>query len=139
MTGGASAYSLVVRSPFLIDSASISGGTLAIARGSDAENNQTTPNYIQWPGLPHVTPLRATGLAMLVGETICAVVFDSDISINYDPLDGNLQGEKLGTVALEVIDVRRLRGFSSSSLPEVDILSSSPERFLRPATDETWF
>ncbi len=44
-----------------------------------------------------VTPLRATGLAMLTGQTVIAVVFDSDISINYDPLEGNLQGKTLGS------------------------------------------
>lgn len=71
--------------------------------------------------IPFVTPLRATGLAMLVGRRICAVVYDSDVSINYDPLEGSLKGENLGTVALEVLDVRRLFGFSSSSLPEVDV------------------
>ncbi len=71
--------------------------------------------------IPDVTPLRATGLAQLVGETVCAVVFDSDISINYDPLDGSLKGANLGTVAFEVVDVRARTDDSSSSLPEVDI------------------
>jgi hypothetical protein len=68
-----------------------------------------------------VTPLRATGLHGLEGRSVCAVVFDSDISINYDPLDGSLKGDNLGTVAFKVLDVRKLEGFSSSSLPEVDI------------------
>ena len=36
-----------------------------------------------------VTPLRALGLAQLVGKQVCALVFDSDISTNYDPLDGS--------------------------------------------------
>ncbi|MDX9710620.1 MAG: hypothetical protein RBT64_13800 [Trichloromonas sp.] len=40
--------------------------------------------------IPDVTPLRATGLAMLKGETVLAVVYDSDVSINYSPLKGNL-------------------------------------------------
>jgi sugar lactone lactonase YvrE len=71
--------------------------------------------------IPGVTPLRATGLAQLVGETVCAVVFDSDISINYDPLDGSLKGDNLGTVAFDVLEVRKLKGFSSSSLPKVNI------------------
>ena len=68
-----------------------------------------------------VTPLRATGLKLLEGKRVCAVVYESDISINYDPLTGSLEGDNLGTVAFEVDDVRRLEGFSSSSLPEVDI------------------
>ncbi|MFP6582948.1 MAG: hypothetical protein VCD00_10400 [Candidatus Hydrogenedentota bacterium] len=71
--------------------------------------------------IPGVTPLRATGLKMLEGQTICAVVYDSDISINYDPLDGSLKGANLGIVAFEVLQVKRLRGHSSGSLPEVTI------------------
>ena len=43
--------------------------------------------------------------------------------LRYLPLkqDGILKGDNLGTVAFEVLDVRKLEGFSSSSLPEVDI------------------
>ncbi len=46
--------------------------------------------------IPGVTPLRATGLSMLIGKTVLAVVYDSDISINYSPLEGNLKGANLG-------------------------------------------
>ena len=72
--------------------------------------------------IPDVTPLRATGLKMLEGLQVCAVVYDSDISINYDPLDGSLKGANLGTVAFEVLSVTQLTGFSSSTLPKVEIL-----------------
>ncbi len=58
---------------------------------------------------------------LLEGQRVCVVVFDSDISINYDPLDGSLKGDNLGTVAFEVLEVSKLEGFSSSSLPEVEI------------------
>ena len=68
-----------------------------------------------------VTPLRATGLKLLEGEKVCAVVYDSDISINYDPINGSLKGANLGTVAFEVLAVTQLDGFSDSSLPEVEI------------------
>ncbi len=71
--------------------------------------------------IPDVTPLRATGLAMLVGETVLAVVYDSDISINYSPLLGNLQGANLGLVAFDVLEVRERTDGSSSSLPRVAI------------------
>ncbi|WP_079736518.1 hypothetical protein [Salegentibacter salegens] len=71
--------------------------------------------------VPDVTPLRATGLAMLTGQTIIAVVFDSDISINYDPLEGNLQGENLGVVAFEVLNVTERADGSDSDLPSVNI------------------
>jgi hypothetical protein len=43
-----------------------------------------------------VMPLRNQDLAQLVGEECVAVVYDSDISINYEPLFGNLQGERYG-------------------------------------------
>ena len=58
--------------------------------------------------IPDVTPLQATGLSDLVGEYVCAVVYDSDISINYDPLDGSLKGANLGIVAFEVLSVTPL-------------------------------
>ena len=71
--------------------------------------------------IPNVTPLRATGLAMLKGATIYAVVYDSDISINYDPLEGSLKGSTLGVVALTVLDVVKRTDGSSSSLPKVAV------------------
>jgi len=71
--------------------------------------------------IPDVTPLRATGLSMLKGKTVYAVVYDSDISINYSPLLGNLMGSNLGTVAFEVLDVRERTNGSTSSLPIVTI------------------
>ena len=74
-----------------------------------------------------VTPLRATGLAQLTGRTCCAVVWDSDISINYRNLRGSLKGEKLGTVAFTVEQVTKLEGFSTSSLPKVRITIEDAE------------
>ena len=71
--------------------------------------------------IPGVTPLRATGLALLEGERVCAVVYDSDVSINYDPLDGSLKGDNLGIVAFEVVSVTDRMDGSSSSLPKVEI------------------
>lgn len=71
--------------------------------------------------IPDVTPLRATGLAMLIGQTVCAVVYDSDVSINYAPLEGNLQGANLGTVAFDVLAVTERTDGSSSDLPRVGI------------------
>ncbi len=71
--------------------------------------------------IPNVTPIRATGLKMLEGSTVYAVVYDSDISINYSPLKGNLMGANLGIVAFDVISVKKRTDGSSSSLPEVTI------------------
>jgi len=71
--------------------------------------------------IPDVTPLRAAGLKSLEGEIVCAVVYDSDVSMNFDPLNGSLKGSNLGIVAFEVLKVTQLTGFSDSSLPQVDI------------------
>ncbi|MDZ7605104.1 MAG: hypothetical protein U5K79_05840 [Cyclobacteriaceae bacterium] len=71
--------------------------------------------------IPNVTPLRATGLSMLKGKTVYAVVYDSDISINYSPLNGNLMGSNLGVVAFDVLEVRKRTDGSSGSLPRVTI------------------
>jgi len=75
-----------------------------------------------------VTPLRATGLGMLAGRTVCAVVYDSDVSINYGPLNGSLKGATLGTVAFEVGSVTPLTGFSSGSLPQVEVTILDAEK-----------
>jgi hypothetical protein len=83
--------------------------------------------------IPLVTPLRATGLGMLVGRKVCAVVYDSDVSINYSPLNGSLKGANLGIVAFEVVAVRPLRGESSSSLPVVTVrVLDASEAFSEP-------
>lgn len=71
--------------------------------------------------IPNVTPLRARALKMLEGYTVLAVVYDSDISINYSPLEGNLMGENLGMVAFQVLSVKERTDGSSSSLPVVSI------------------
>lgn len=71
--------------------------------------------------IPNVTPLRAQGLAMLVGQTVYAVVYDSDISINYSPITGNLQGDNLGVVAFDVLRVAERTDGSTSDLPRVSI------------------
>lgn len=67
--------------------------------------------------IPYVRPVRALGLNRLFGSTVHAVVYDSDIGIHYDlgePLgiNGNVQGETLGIVAIRVNGVRTLNDFS---------------------------
>jgi hypothetical protein len=71
--------------------------------------------------IPDVTPLRATGQSMLIGQTVLAVVYDGDVGINYSPLNGNLMGANLGLVAFEVLDVRERHDASTGSLPRVTI------------------
>jgi hypothetical protein len=84
------------------------------------------PSQSRLDKIPAVMPLRALGLNSLVGKDICAVVYDSDISINYDKstfpfTSGNLQGETLGVVAFTVNQTTTLNGFSSSTLPQVTL------------------
>lgn len=71
--------------------------------------------------IPNVTPLRARGLTMLVGHTVFAVVYDSDVGINYSPLNGSLKGANLGLVALRILDVQERRDGSTGSLPRVTV------------------
>lgn len=71
--------------------------------------------------IPDVTPLRATGLKMLTGKTILAVVYDGDVSTNYSPLTGNLMGANLGIVGLTVLEVTARTDGSSQSLPKVKV------------------
>jgi hypothetical protein len=71
--------------------------------------------------VPGVTPLRATGLKMLVGQTVLAVVYDGSTGINYAPLYGNLQGSTLGIVAMQVLAVNTRTDGSSGSLPGVKV------------------
>jgi hypothetical protein len=75
-----------------------------------------------------VLPLRATGLNLLVGETVCAVVFESDVSVNYGPLRANLTGKNLGIAAFQVEGVAAAEDLSSSTLPFVTV------RVVDPAT-----
>ncbi len=71
--------------------------------------------------IPDITPLRGTGLTMLIGKTVIAVVYDGDVSINYSPLNGNLQGANLGIVAFDVLSVTERTDGSTSSLPKVTV------------------
>jgi hypothetical protein len=71
--------------------------------------------------IPGVTPLRANGLAMLKGKTVLAVVYSSEISVDYNPLLGSLKGDTKGLVALEVVDVKRRTNASSNSLPVITV------------------
>jgi uncharacterized repeat protein (TIGR01451 family) len=83
--------------------------------------------------IPNVTPLRARGLKILADrqECICAVVYDSDISMNYGPLNGQLKGHNNGVVAFDVLRAdKRVAGVdentSSSSLPKMTVRIRNP-------------
>jgi hypothetical protein len=74
--------------------------------------------------IPDVTPLHADGLRALIGQTLCAVVYDSNVSINYQPLEGNLQGANYGVLALEVLAVGP--DPNGSVLPDITIRVKDP-------------
>ena len=62
--------------------------------------------------IPDVRPLRDGPIAGLVGQSVVAVVYDSDVSINtggscYAPaFEANLQGDRYGLFFFTVFDVR---------------------------------
>jgi hypothetical protein len=60
-----------------------------------------------------VMPLRNQDLAQLVGRTCVAVVYDSDINMDYEPIYANLQGERYGLFSfyVEAVEV-------AGSIPE---------------------
>ena len=71
--------------------------------------------------IPDITPLRATGLRLLAGKQVCAVVYDQDVQVTYAPLTGSLQGATLGIVAFEILAVTASTASSSAALPQVEI------------------
>lgn len=72
----------------------------------------------------NVQPLGNTQLNDLVGKSCTAIVYDSDISINVDPLQANLQGARLGQFKFTVQAV-----VTSSDLnnPSVQAIVTSSE------------
>jgi hypothetical protein len=52
--------------------------------------------------VPNVVPIRADGLEMLVGRTVCGVVYSGDITMTST---ANLQGPTLGRVAFSIVSL----------------------------------
>ena len=67
-----------------------------------------------------VMPLGNQDLAQLVGKKCVAVVYDSDISMNYDPIYANLQGDRLGSFAFTVLGAE-VPGSIPESQPEMSV------------------
>jgi hypothetical protein len=53
----------------------------------------------------NVVPVRANGVALLVGQNVCAVVYSGDITLSGDPPTASLQGPTLGRVAFSVVSL----------------------------------
>ncbi len=83
----------------LQNGATFTTGEFIFAEGDAADENNLDK-------IAGVAPLRFDDIYNLEGASICAVVYDSDISINYDPLHGNLKGATLGLTAFDVTSVR---------------------------------
>ena len=76
--------------------------------------------------IPDVMPLRNQDLARLVGRTCTAVVYDSDISMNYHPINANLQGARYGLFTFTVLGLE-----VPGSLPESGSSTSLYDLWLR--------
>ncbi len=73
-----------------------------------------------------VMPLRNQDLVKLVGRTCVAVVYDSDISMNYLPIYANLQGARYGLFSFTVLAVE-----VPGSIPESQSSTSLYDMWLR--------
>jgi hypothetical protein len=107
--------------PWLGWSANHAGDVVTIPMGQPGNEGMfTLPAATPWPlaafvagtipqpqldNIPGVMPVRNQDLAAMVGQTFVAVVYDSGVGINYQPLLANLQGERCGRLAFTVLDV----------------------------------
>jgi hypothetical protein len=68
--------------------------------------------------VPDVVPLQAAGLGMLVGQQVCGVIYDREVSIlSGNPTD--LTGPTLGILAFKV--VRLIEPATITALPNVEV------------------
>jgi hypothetical protein len=88
--------------------------------------------------IPDVNPLHAAELQALIGQSFCAVVYDSDISMNYDPVLGNLQGANLGILGVKVLAVGP--DPAGSVLPDItiEVVDASKCFDAVPVAPSTW-
>ncbi len=75
--------------------------------------------------IPGVMPLSNLELVNLIGKTCLVVVYDGSLSINYQPLQGNLQGARNGIFAFTVLAVE------PPSLPESQSSNSTMDIVVR--------
>ncbi len=72
-----------------------------------------TVSQSQLDKIDDVMPIRNQDLVQLVDQSFVGIVYDSDISMNYDPIQGNLQGARYGQFFFTVLAVE-----VAGSLPE---------------------
>lgn len=68
-----------------------------------------------------VMPLRNEDLRRLVGQTCIVVLYDSDIGLNYKPINANLQGGRNGLFLMTVEGLRN-PGTTPDSKSDTDLL-----------------
>lgn len=68
--------------------------------------------------IPDAFGLQTADLQALVGESFCAVVYDSDRSENCCPQNVNLQGATSGVISLKILHVGELAG---NVLPHITV------------------
>jgi len=80
----------------------------------DNDDRQSLLNNV-----PNVTPVRATGLNLLVGRKVCAVVYLDDVVVTAgSPRTANLNGPNLGRIAFKVL---ALLPTDNPSFPNVQV------------------
>jgi cysteine-rich repeat protein len=84
-----------------------------------------------------VMPLRNHELVELVGRTCVAVVYDSDISINYRPEYANLQGERYGLFTFTVLGTV-LDQLPVVSSPGIELPGTLPESGSSTSLFDLW-
>ena len=75
--------------------------------------------------IAEVNALDETELRGLINHSVCAVVPDGDVSMNYNPTTGNLQGNSIGVVAFKVLDVDPPTGTSVYPYVKIEIQSTA--------------
>lgn len=151
---------VLLGNPWLGWSANHAGDVVTIPMGQPGNEGMfTLPATTPWPlsafvagtipqpqldNVPGVMAVRNQDLAAMVGQTFVAVVYDSSVGINYQPLLANLQGERCGRLAFTVLDVllpgTLAESNSSTSLYDLRIRIEAPMAaavaFQTPALDE---
>ena len=75
----------------------------AFARQPEVHTSGST--YAPMDEIPGVVPQRTDELNDLLGETFCAVIYDSDISFDFVLGEANLKGATSGILALKLLCV----------------------------------
>lgn len=69
--------------------------------------------------VPDIQPLRKAGLKLLVGRSVCAVVYDEDVKTTDGPSPvANLSGANLGVIAFQLLSTDDIDG---SDWPQVEV------------------